>query len=168
MRGRIIKTFVKDILQNSVANSNFTPPLVRNFIYSLYGHKCCGTINAGAFLGFGKGKLILGKGSSVNYNCFFDLGDDVVIGKNVNISYNVTFVNSSHLIGDSSRRASDNIANPIIVEDGCWIGANVIILPGVRICRGCVIGSGAVVTANCEPNGLYVGNPAKRIRELLS
>lgn len=54
----------------------------------------------------------------------------------------------------------------ITVGDGCWIGTNVTILPGVNIRNGCVIGAGSLVTKDCEPNGLYVGVPAKRIKEL--
>ncbi|MGE9905782.1 DapH/DapD/GlmU-related protein [Streptococcus alactolyticus] len=40
--------------------------------------------------------------------------------------------------------------------DGCWIGADVIILPGVTIGRGCVIVAGSVVIKDVEPNSLYV------------
>jgi len=45
-----------------------------------------------------------------------------------------------------------------------WRG--VIILPGVTIESGCVIGVGSIVTKNCEANGVYVGNPAKRVKNL--
>ncbi|MCR4913326.1 MAG: acyltransferase [Lactobacillus sp.] len=57
---------------------------------------------------------------------------------------------------------------PVKIDDGCWIGANVTILPGVHIGKGCVIGAGAVVNKDCEPNGVYVGVPAKRIKDLQS
>lgn len=52
------------------------------------------------------------------------------------------------------------------MEDGCWLGGNVTVLPGVTIGRGCVIAAGAVVTKSCDPNGLYAGVPARRIRDL--
>ena len=58
------------------------------------------------------------------------------------------------------------ITKYIFIGDGCWIGANVTILPGIEIGTGCIIGAGALVTKNCKPNGLYVGVPAKRIRDL--
>ncbi|WP_249354641.1 DapH/DapD/GlmU-related protein [Rhodococcus sp. USK13] len=53
-----------------------------------------------------------------------------------------------------------------MVGDGCWIGAGAIILPGVTVGEGCVVGAGAVVTRDCSPNGLYVGSPARRVRDL--
>lgn len=54
----------------------------------------------------------------------------------------------------------------VVVEDGCWLGGNVTVLPGVTIKKGCIVGAGAVVTKDTEPDGLYAGIPAKRIKEL--
>lgn len=81
---------------------------------------------------------------------------------------NVNFCTITHEIGDMNLRAGKAIYHPIKVEDGCWIGTNSVILPGVVVGKGCIIGSGSIVNKNCEPNGLYVGAPAKRIRELNS
>lgn len=55
---------------------------------------------------------------------------------------------------------------PVIIERGCWVGLGAIILPGVTVREGCVIGAGAVVVHSTLPNGLYVGNPAKRVKDL--
>lgn len=78
---------------------------------------------------------------------------------------NTMFICASHTLGNSKQRAGEIIHKSIKVEDGCWIGG-VIILPGVTIERGSVIGAGSVVTKNCEANGVYVGNPAKRVKNL--
>ena len=51
----------------------------------------------------------------------------------------------------------------ISVEDDVWIGAASRILDGVRIAKGTVVGSGAVVTRTTEPNSVVVGVPAKAI-----
>lgn len=59
-----------------------------------------------------------------------------------------------------------SLSAPITIEDGCWIGASVTILPGVRIGKGCVIAAGAVVTHDVEDNTLVGGVPAKVIKEL--
>ena len=56
----------------------------------------------------------------------------------------------------------------IIIEDGCWIGANVIILGGVTIGAGSVIAAGSVVATNVKPNSFVVGERAKEIRTLRS
>ena len=53
---------------------------------------------------------------------------------------------------------------PITIEDGCWTGGGVVILPGVTIGYDSVIGAGSVVTKNIPANSLAVGNPCKVIR----
>lgn len=123
-------------------------------------------IRPGSFLGYGDGILKVGKGSSCNYKCFFDLGANITIGDNCNISYQVTFVNSTHEIGSSSRRAKGGFAKPITIGNGCWIGANVTIMPGVNIGDGCIIATGALVTKDCEPNSIYIGEPATLFKRL--
>ena len=57
-------------------------------------------------------------------------------------------------------------ALPVTIEDGCWIGGGVIILPGVTIGKGSVIGAGSVVTKSIPENSLAVGNPCKVIRKI--
>ena len=53
---------------------------------------------------------------------------------------------------------------PVVIEDGCWIGANVTILKGVTIGRGSVVAAGAVVTKSCEPYSIIGGIPAKLLK----
>lgn len=53
---------------------------------------------------------------------------------------------------------------PVVIEDGCWIGANVTILKGVTIGEGSVVAAGAVVTKSCAPYSIIGGVPAKLIR----
>lgn len=82
------------------------------------------------------------------------------------IGMNVTFCTISHELGDSSQRAAKNIYKPIKIGKGTWIGANTLILQGVTVGEGCVIAAGSVVNKDCEPNGMYAGVPAKRIKDL--
>lgn len=76
------------------------------------------------------------------------------------LGMNVVFCTISHEIGGFEKRASKNTYENIIIGQGTWIGANTIVLPGVKIGEGCVIAAGSVVIRGCEPNILYAGNLA--------
>lgn len=52
----------------------------------------------------------------------------------------------------------------IMIEDDVWIGARAIILPGVKIGKGCIIGAGAVVTKSFDDYSVIGGNPAKLLK----
>ncbi len=90
----------------------------------------------------------------------------VEIHKNTSIAYGVTVSASSHEIGMPEKLAEASRRRPVIIGEGCWIGANVTILPGVTVADGCVIGAGSVVTRSTEKNESYLGIPAKRVRTL--
>lgn len=51
-------------------------------------------MKAGCFLGYGKGKLALGQKSSINYNCFLDLGNDIIIDSDCGMAYQVNDINT--------------------------------------------------------------------------
>ena len=53
----------------------------------------------------------------------------------------------------------------IIIKRNVWIGANVIILPGVKIGSNSIIGAGSVVTKSFEDNSIVCGNPARFIKK---
>lgn len=147
------------------------PPYLRSFIYRLHGYEIDETsrVLPLCFCGVGshnKGKLTMGAHSYINYRCFLDLGDDIIIGSNVAVAFGCTFINSTHSLGDGMCRAGKGYSKKIIIEDGCWIGANTTIMPGVTIRKGCVIGSNSFVIKDTDPNGLYVGHPAKKIKDL--
>lgn len=109
----------------------------------------------------------VGEGTFINQGSYFDSTAPVVIGKSVGIGPRCTFLTGSHQIGPANARIEGGANHAaILVEDGCWIGGNVTILPGVTVGKGCVVAAGAVVTQDCEPNGLYAGVPARRIRDL--
>ena len=66
----------------------------------------------------------------------------------------------------SSTSWTEEIGEDVIVEDGVWIGANVTLLPGTHIGRGCMVASGAVCTGGREypPYTVIAGVPAKVIK----
>jgi acetyltransferase-like isoleucine patch superfamily enzyme len=55
---------------------------------------------------------------------------------------------------------------PIEIGEDCWLGGNVIVLPGVTIGRGCTVGAGSVVTKDIPAFHVAVGNPARIIRKI--
>ena len=162
-----IHLYWTNILQNTFAGSDFCPRPLRKKIYNILGHDIRGSVGRGSFLGYSpKGRLTLGEGSFSNAKCFFDLSEDIIIGDNCAIGMSVTFITSSHEIGNKDKRGGMGKSRKIVIGNGCWIGANVSILPGVTIGEGVVIGTGAVVIKDCEPNCVYAGVPAKIVRRL--
>ena len=73
---------------------------------------------------------------------------------------------ATHPLDRRLRNSGLELAHPIRIGDGVWIGGGAIILPGVTIGDGCVIGAGSVVTRDVSPNTLALGNPARIVRNL--
>jgi maltose O-acetyltransferase len=112
-------------------------------------------------------KLKTGSEVFINVGFFYDGYDELRIGNNVRIGQFVRAITATHEIGPSNQRGLvEVVGKPIEIQDGCWIGAAVTLLPGVTIARGCVLAAGSIVTKSTEPNGLYGGNPARLIRAL--
>lgn len=161
----INKVIIRDIILNKIASSKLTPNKLRVMVYRLYGLEIyTKNIKPDCFIG-GK-NIIIGKDTVINYGCFFDNSEKIEVGMNCNVAMQVMFCTSTHKIGDSERRAGENVGKAIKIGNGCWIGTRATILPGVTVGEGCIISAGAVVTKDCEKNGLYAGIPAKRIRDL--
>jgi acetyltransferase-like isoleucine patch superfamily enzyme len=111
--------------------------------------------------------LHLGAGCILGPFVTFGLDGDISIGRNAAIGPGSAFYTATHAIGFASRRMQLPVtSHPIVVEDGAWIGAECLILPGVRVGRGSVVAAGAVVTENVPTNVFASGNPAT-VREPL-
>jgi maltose O-acetyltransferase len=110
--------------------------------------------------------VTLGDGAFVNNRCFLESHAPIVIGARTSLAMEVLLCTSSHHIGDAQARGGPSFIAPIEIGEGCWLGARCTVLPGVTIGDSCVIASGALVTSDCEPNGVYAGVPAKRLRDL--
>lgn len=119
--------------------------------------------------------VLMGKGTYAN------LGFNIVpnhnkycvrIGNNVSIGPNVTLIaesspNNGKEILDISY-VKDNLVKEqdIYIEDDVWIGANVTIMPGIRVGKCSIIGAGSVVTKDIDAYAIYAGVPARKIRDL--
>jgi maltose O-acetyltransferase len=112
-------------------------------------------------------KVTLGRDVMVNSGTRFDNRARVTLGDNVAVGSDVLFLTDSHEIGSASRRNDGpDVLLPITIGEGAWIGARVTVMPGIKIGSGAVVAAGAMVTGDCQPNGLYAGIPAKEIRIL--
>lgn len=108
--------------------------------------------------------ISIGKRVFINSGCKFQDQGGITIGNDVLIGHNCVIATLNHLF-DPERRA-DMIPSPVEIGDKVWIGANVTILPGVKIGEGAIIAAGAVVTKNVEALTVVGGVPAKLIKRL--
>ncbi len=86
------------------------------------------------------------------------IGQACKIEDNVKIMSHVTTIRMNHPEDEHEDEEW------VTIKEGAIIGSHSCILAGVTIGKGAMVGAGAVVTKDCEPGGVYVGNPAKKIR----
>lgn len=160
----------KRVFVNKIIGCLFIPKKLRSSLLTLSGMKIANDVRIMPNFFFDSDNIEIGEKSFINRNFQQHDGgrnEKIRIGRNVMIAMNVTFASSSHEVSKNpNRRAGRGYSRPITVEDGVWIGTGVIILPGITIGSGCVIGAGSVVTKDTEKNSLYVGVPARKVKDL--
>ena len=121
-------------------------------------------------------KVFLKPGINVKYPWNVEIGDYSWIGErvwidsiaNIKIGNNVCISQDSYLCTgnhDWADRSFGLIVEPIVIEGGAWIGARVLVLPGVTIASHSVITAGSVINKSTEPYMIYSGNPAIKIKK---
>ena len=113
-------------------------------------------------------------------------GHHVHFGKNVYANFNLTLVDDSHIyVGDNTmfgpncvlstaghpilpelRELVYQFNKPLHIGRNCWLGAGVLVMPGVTIGDNTVIGAGSVVTKDIPANVVAVGTPCRVLREI--
>ncbi|MGP6140171.1 sugar O-acetyltransferase [Jeotgalibaca sp. A127] len=88
------------------------------------------------------------------------IGDDVMFGPNVTLSA------GTHPIDPEARKKHLQYNQSITIADNVWIGANVVVMPGVTIGENSVIGAGSVVTRDIPANVVAVGSPCRVLRDI--
>jgi putative colanic acid biosynthesis acetyltransferase WcaF len=107
-------------------------------------------------------RLSLGDYVWLGEHCWIDNLAEVTIESHVCISQNAYLCTGNH---DWNKPNFDLIIAPIYIEQGCWIGANVVVGPGVRLKEGAVLTLGTVATCSLEPMTIYAGNPCMPIKK---
>lgn len=131
----------------------------------LFDH--CGrnvNIERNADFGMGRG-IIIGDNSGLGVNC--SVRGPLEIGANVMMGPDVIIMTNSHNTSRTDIPMNQQGFLPkkrVKIGDDVWIGARVIILPGVSIGKGSIVGAGAVVTKDVPDYTVVVGVPAKVIK----
>jgi acetyltransferase-like isoleucine patch superfamily enzyme len=112
------------------------------------------------------GTIEIAEGAIVTAFGIINGGADILIGRQCIIGPRASINANEHLFGrDKPVREQGFVHAPVIIEEGCWLAANVVINKGVRLARGTVVGSNSVVTKDTEEFGIYAGVPARKIAE---
>lgn len=161
-----VRRSIHDFLVNGIASGALGLPALRVRLLRISGVRIGAGTKIHGRCWFGGTNVRIGDRSWINYGVVFDNSAAIVVGNDCLVGPQVLFITSSHAIGPSERRGGDPKAAPIVVGDGCWLGARSTVLPGVNIGNGSVVAAGAVVVEDCLPNTLYGGVPARAIRSL--
>ncbi len=108
--------------------------------------------------------ITVGDGTYINMNCNFIDDGQIEIGSRVMFGAAVTIATVGHPVKPDMRGYM--YTDPVKIGDNCWIGANVVICPGVTIGENSVIGAGSVVVKDIPANSVAVGNPCRVVREI--
>jgi acetyltransferase-like isoleucine patch superfamily enzyme len=111
----------------------------------------------------------IGSGTSVVGDCVLSAASSIRIGERVLFARGIYVSDHSHAFGDAGRairdQGIDEVA-PVVIEDGAWLGENVVVCPGVTIGRGAVVGANSVVLHDVAARSVAVGAPARVIRDI--
>lgn len=141
--------------RKTIVNSDFVSNLVglyqRSIIVARYG-----------------GKISIGSGCGISGSTIYAM-KEISIGDNVFIGGNCKIIdNDFHPLPASQRinqKVEDIKKRAITIGEGCFIGANSIILKGTTLGKNCVVGAGSVVSGTFPDNVIIAGNPARIIKE---
>ena len=107
-----------------------------------------------------------GKNVYANFNLTCVDDTDIYVGEYTMLGPNVVLASAGHPILPELREKIYQYNMPVRIGRNCWLGAGVIVLPGVTIGDGTVIGAGSVVTKDIPAGVVAVGNPCRVMRQI--
>lgn len=157
-----------DVWVNTICASRLLPSQLRFVGLRLGGLGIRrGTILHGV-VWFGSGTVTIDRGVTLNRGVVINHSGGFQMAENSGLGPGTLILTATHEIGPPAKRWGEGRTARVVIGRGVWVGANVTVLPGVRIGDGCIIGAGSVVSRDCEPNTVYAGVPARPVRELVS
>lgn len=116
------------------------------------------------YANFGGHHVHLGNNVYTNFNLTLVDDTHIYIGDCTMIGPNVTIATAGHPIEPGLRSRGLQYNMPVHIGKNCWLGAGVIVMPGVTIGDNTVIGAGSIVTRDIPANVVAVGNPCRVMR----
>lgn len=133
-------------------------------MFGSVGNNCY--VEAPVFSNFGCGHVHMGNNVYCNFGCTFVDDTNIYLGDNTMLGPNVVIATAAHPILPELRSLGYQYNLPVHIGNNCWLGAGVIVLPGVKIGDNTVIGAGSVVTKDVPSGVVAAGNPCKILREI--
>ena len=118
------------------------------------------------YANFGGRHVHLGKNVYTNFGATFVDDTHIYIGDCTMLGPHVTIATASHPIDPELRSQGLQYNLPVRIGKNCWLGAGVIVMPGVTIGDNTVIGAGSIVTRDIPSGVVAVGNPCRVLREV--
>ncbi len=114
-----------------------------------------------------EGPEYISLGNNVSINAFVHIWGQggLIIGNDTLIASHVAIVTVTHDT-EAKKYCNTIIEKPVTIGNNVWLASHCVILPGITIGDNVIVGAGSVVTKNLASNGIYVGSPARRVKEL--
>jgi serine acetyltransferase len=118
-------------------------------------------------------RLSIGSNTGIGHNCAFTIGKEIRIGKHCRFGSAIAIFDAPGHPADPAARlaglpSTQDEVRPVVIGDNVWVGTGSVIFPGVTIGDGSIIAMGSIVMSNVDANTLVAGNPARKVRSLVT
>lgn len=156
--------FLKFLSSYTIPISGKICNFVKNFVCKGFVEFRGNQVNIGKSVDISFGVSV---GNNVGFGDYSKIGKDTFFGSDIMMGPDCYIYSVNHKKDRTdipmTKQGNDDV-KPVVIEDDVWIGARVIIIPGVKIGRGSVIGAGSIVTKDVPEYCIVAGNPARIVR----